>query len=240
MNEVILTATRQFQSIVLIELVIKFDWLLAQSIPMEARKSRKLPNDARARVLSVVITLVAGGVFGTMLAVGWGQNFRPRSLSVDRRGIIHRVALPDGVKTRDDVRDFDVELTPADDFARISINNYWPMSTESPSGKNEVRRNHGMGRLGKTLHLRPGRNFLVYELENLGSYCSGAFRLYINAQPVVGLPGGVPVNPHEIRSLVGDANASFDNAICSRRIVEIDLGVGAEPGPRFQELFAFW
>ena len=91
--------------------------VIGQSIPMGARKTRKLPNDARARVLSVVITLVAGGVFGTMLAVGWGQNFRPRSLSVDRLGIIHRVALPDGVKTRDDVRDFDVELTPADDFA---------------------------------------------------------------------------------------------------------------------------
>jgi hypothetical protein len=221
---------------------------------MVARKNRKLPNDSQLRVVYIVLTLIAGWVFGTISAIGWGENFRPRSLSVNRLGVIHRVALPEGVTQRDDVHDFDVELTPADDFARISINNYWPMSTEAPAnlildrlGQDEssvdlflkkyaVQRYHGMGRLGKTLHLRPGRNFLVYELENRTGYCSGAFRLYINGQELVGLPGTVPVNVNEIRALLGGADVSFDDAMCSRRIVEIDLGVGAEPGRRFREL----
>lgn len=192
------------------------------------------------------------------MAIGWGDNFQARSLAIERFGIFHRLALPAGVAKRDDVHDFDVELSGADDFARISINNYWVMSTENPTnlisdrlgqdqasvnlfvGNYGVQRNHGMGRLGKAFHLRPGRNYIVYELENGKSdYCSGGFRLSINGQDLLGLPGAYPMNVDEVRALLGSDDRSFADVLCSRRIVEIDLGVEAEPIRRFWRLVGF-
>ncbi|WP_143750510.1 MULTISPECIES: hypothetical protein [unclassified Mesorhizobium] len=94
-----------------------------------------------------------------------------------------------------------------------------------------------MGRHDKTIYLHPGRNFVVFELENgEAAYCSGGFRLFMNEEAMVGLPSTFPVNADEIHALLGKANPTIANALCSRRIIELDLGVGAEPGRRLLSL----
>ena len=90
-----------------------------------------------------------------------------------------------------------------------------------------------MGRLDEALRLRSGRNYIVYELENGPGYCAGSFRLYVNGKQLEGVPGVLPANVQEIHGISGAADLPIEGAVCSRRVVEIDLGIGPEPIHRF-------
>ena len=88
------------------------------------KRKSKISLDPRKRVVSIVLACASGILIGIVLAVGWGENFRPRTLTVERFGTFHRVPLPKNVSSRDDINAFEVELKGADDFAQISVNNY--------------------------------------------------------------------------------------------------------------------
>ena len=95
------------------------------------------------------------------------------------------------------------------------------------------------------LQLRKGRNFFVFEMENrFAGYCAGGFRLLFNGQDLKGVPFDAPSGEEEIRSLAGNpiqtskGGPAFEDVLCSRRIIEVDLGLRAEPMRRLRELIS--
>jgi hypothetical protein len=127
------------------------------------------------------------------------------------------------------------------------VNNYWIASSENlprvvgPLADLAVIRNHDGGLRGALNAFLPGRNFVVYEMENsTDGYCSGKFDVQLNGSSIVGVPMHAPSGPAEILSLlrIKDREAvrdGFDKVLCSRRIIEIDLGVPAEPFRRIAD-----
>jgi hypothetical protein len=188
-----------------------------------------------------------------MLAIGWGENWNARAVSIAKFGTIQRVALPAGVSSREDISTFEVDFGFADDFARLSINNYGIYSTEQPqrlivdhlglgpsfvedlTRRMRVTRNYDFGRKDKKSHLVDGRNFIVYEVDNGPGHCGGGFRLFVNGQEIAGRFGSAPFDAAERRELHGSDERSLQNALCSRHVVQIDLGTGPEPLARFRD-----
>jgi hypothetical protein len=219
------------------------------------RRINKWPP-AIQRVTWLASSIVCGTLLGIIFAAGWGDNFRTKSTRVDGLGTFYRVALPKDIRERNDVRTAEIAAPGASDYERIGVNNYWIASSENPNGimsplpKNEVEypdleeivvnRNHD-GRLrGALIAYLQGRNFVVFEMENSSwGYCAGGFDVRLNGNSIVGVPLSAPSDLSEILSLLRTTedkiSGGFHNVLCSRRIVEIDLGVRPEPLKRLLE-----
>jgi hypothetical protein len=217
----------------------------------------------RQRVTIVLLAIITGAVFGMLLTVAGGVNFRTRIQRVESLGIFYRLALPDDILDLNDVRLAQMAVPGASDFARMAINNYWISSTENPqrlieeSGLTEDKikevkqviaefgtlRNHDNVLRGATALLRKGRNFFVFEMENrFAGYCAGGFRLVFNGQDLRGVPFDAPSGSKEIRTVAGNPTKTkngapaFEDVLCTRRVIEVDLGLRPEPVRRLREL----
>jgi hypothetical protein len=94
------------------------------------------------------------------------------------------VSLQTDIRELSDLRTAEIAAPSASDYERVGVNNYWIASSENAYGvvrplpgdqkdtfdvgRNIVIRNHG-GALRSALNaFLPGRNFVVYEMENSG------------------------------------------------------------------------
>lgn len=206
-----------------------------------ALKKPRKPSSSAARVLGLSIATVAGTLAGILCAVGWGENFKMRSLVVEGLGKFYRVALPADIRTLNDIRLAEIAAPSASDYERVGVNNYWIASSENlpriigSHADLAVIRNHDGALRGALNAFLLGRNFIVYEMENsTNGYCSGKFDVQLNGNTIVGVPMHAPSGPTEILSLLrmkdGEAvRNGFDKVLCSRRIIEIDLEPPPEP-----------
>jgi hypothetical protein len=224
---------------------------------VRVRRQESAPR-AIERIGWLCAATLLGGMFGTLLSVGWGENFRTRVLRVGGLGTFYRIALPGDIRELSDVKTAQIGAPSASDYERIGANNYWIASSEDPNGiidqgmddertkarrveQNIVIRRHG-GQLRSSLNtLLSGRNFIVFEMENSGKgYCSGSFEVKLNGNDIGGVPFGAPSGSEEILSLLRTSQDKvkdgFEQVLCSRRIIEIDLGVKREP---FKQILQF-
>jgi hypothetical protein len=219
-------------------------------------------SESDKRVILVVGSNLIGALCGFILALGWGKNFKPRTFQEAQLGIFHRIPLPSDISGRD--INFEIQMPGADDFARVYVNGYLALSTEDmsnivqfregPEGEERkraasfveqyaVRRNHphSAERVGRTGYLKASRNFVVLEIENsTQGYCGGGIRLFVNGEELTGVPISVPAGSEEIGALRGVTSGEVTdvaNALCSRRIIEFDLGNDAEPVQKFKDAF---
>jgi len=230
-----------------------------------ATEAEATSSFGRARVMRVVAVILMGGAVGTATAIGWGSNYRARVERVDGLGTFYRLPLADDIRELNDIRDAQMATPGASDFERMSINNYWLSSDEKPErllnfpewddtkkksaeaieSKYAVFRNHDGVKRGALLQLRTGRNFFVFEMEDnySGEFCAGGFQIFVNDETLRGIPYGGP-SRDEILSLIGapvrgekdTETKGFPGVLCSRRIIEIDVGLEPEPFTRFQEV----
>jgi hypothetical protein len=213
------------------------------------RKINQWPR-ATQRVFWLITATMFGSLGGIICAVGWGDNFRTKVLRVDGVGTFYRIASPKEIRALSDVQTADIAAPDASDFERVGVNNYWIASSENhtrvisglPADRTldeiVVRRNHGGALRGALNAYLEGRNFVVYEMENSGfGYCAGHFDVRLNGNSVIGVPLYAPSGPKEIMSLlmINEDPKAFHNVLCSRRIIEIDLGVQPEPFKRLLE-----
>jgi hypothetical protein len=205
---------------------------------------------ATQRVSWLITAVMFGTLSGIICAVGWGDNFRTKVLRVDGVGTFYRIALPKEIRALSDVRTADIAAPDASDYERVGVNNYWIASSENQKGviselpagrtldETVVRRNHDGVLRGALNAYLEGRNFVVYEMENSGfGYCAGHFDVRLNGNSIVGVPLYAPSGPKEIMSLlvIDKEPKVFHNVLCSRRIIQIDLGVPPEPLKRLLE-----
>jgi hypothetical protein len=225
-----------------------------------ARNRGVLGGAERIRLLT--LSVIIGALTGFLLTVCFGDNFRTRVLRVERLGTFYRVSLPSDIRELTDVRLANIGVVGATDFARNAINNYWLSSTERPeylidddspitkeiAKKYGVQRNNGNRYIdvpsGILLQLRKGRNFIVFEMENKGrGYCAGGFRIDMNGSQLNGVPFDGPSDRDEVYGQIGVPPSKsqfitgFPDVLCTRRIIEIDLGPETEPLRRLQQLF---
>ncbi|MDH2346847.1 hypothetical protein [Bradyrhizobium sp. SSUT77] len=215
------------------------------------RKSKTLsPSSARAVWLAGA-TLV-GAFLGVFSAVGWGDNFRTSTLVVEGLATFYRVALPNDIRELSDIQTAKIAAPSASDYERVGVNNYWIASSENlpvivgsvpreTVGEIAVVRNHG-GELRSALNaFRPGRNFVVYEMENSShGYCVGGFDVQLNGSTIAGVPMYAPSGPDEVLSMLRlesdkTVRDGFKRVLCSRRVIEIDIGVPHDPSRRLAE-----
>jgi hypothetical protein len=221
------------------------------------RKPAKKLSPSSARAVWLAGATVIGALLGVVSAVGWGDNFRTRTAVVEGLGTFYRVALPNDIRELSDIRTAKIAAPGASDYERVGVNNYWIASSENlpeivksvahdPFEELAVIRNHDGVLRGALNAFRPGRNFVVYEMENSSyGYCAGGFDVQLNGNTISGVPMYAPSGPDEILSLLRlksdeTVRDGFERVLCSRRIIEIDLAVAPEPGRRIAEFFGFF
>ncbi len=157
------------------------------------------------RIIVLIAFVVAASVTGVGLVFEFGEHLRSSDTSVENTAYIRRVPLPNGVRDRQDVTSFELEVDGADDFARVYVNNYLVFDSEADRSLfyidqgdagntysevySRVRNLSGENSRDLKFYLRDGWNHVIYELENsrFGA-CMGSFGLRMNGEPLRGLP----------------------------------------------------
>jgi hypothetical protein len=206
--------------------------------------------------LSALTVIIALGVsYASTWQFAQGRSPAPPIL-LDGIGTVETIQLPIGSRKREDINSFLVNFGMVDDFARVFINNYLALTTAENDiifGRENLqkqisdlrvrRRNPSQPETDITRFLRPGKNFLVAELENsmLGG-CGMQLGLTVNGKVIKGFPRWIPrdfaldisaVNSdlaHRFRHHA-EPNDDFPeleisdtgDALCSRRVFEFIL-----------------
>jgi hypothetical protein len=207
--------------------------------------------------LSVVTMLIA--LFAAYASTWWfAQGGAPAPpVSLDGIGTVETIQLPIGSRSREEINSFLVKLDMVDDFARVFINNYLVLTTAENDiifGRENLqkqisdlrvrRRNPSQVETDIRRFLRPGKNFLVAELENsiLGG-CEMQVGLTVNGKIIKSFPQWIPRNfaldisavnsdlAHRFRHHAEPNNNDFPelkisdtgDALCSRRVFEFIL-----------------
>ena len=200
--------------------------------------------------LIAALGVLIGAIVGVL-----GEGLRPAPATIlDQIGRIEVLLPPAEARSLAGLHSLTVELRDVDDYGRVYVNNYLAAQREigdhailDRDNVGEDRRkalhsvikrlgNAGLGPADARRFLKPGRNYIVAELENsqYGS-CSAQLHITINGAEPLGFPvllgeglageGGISLNKTVKTKFQSPGSNYFwlINAICARRIYELDL-----------------
>jgi hypothetical protein len=221
----------------------------------------KLPDYSR-HVALAGSTFSCAILLGFALADLFGASFHSDDPhEIESVGRIATIRMPVGARKLKEVKTFVLKGGGGDDFGRIYVNNYLVNSNETP--KNVFYTDNPLGAATKTIaidnavdraiymmdakdvriFLRPGKNYIVQELENsiLGS-CVSSIDITVNGTELEGFPQNIPDDLYVEKDVANgellskfEAAAAIDakttkvgvsalaDALCARRIWEITL-----------------
>lgn len=199
----------------------------------------------KRRGASAVVCSFIAALAGTLCVFVLGKNLSVAGHALEGFGHVYRVALPKGVIRLEDVRIFEVMSGGADDFVRAELNGHSVLNSEDPqeavvqvtTGEREADkearelvRQYVVNRHTKLLSRRPaqlalvrGWNQLVVEVENYGGPCSGDVQLFVNEQPIAGMPAALPLRPEANDKLLLLPEAHKEHALCARVAYQFEL-----------------
>jgi hypothetical protein len=198
----------------------------------------------KRRGTALLMCGVLAATAGILSVVVLAKNRPAAGALLDRFGYVYRVALPKGVTRLEDIRIFEVVPLGADDFLRAELNGHvvansedtWSAILPEPTPQANAdtkaweltrdyvvdRRTLLMSRKSVELALVRGWNHLVVELENYRGPCSGGVQLFVNEQPIIGVPTSLPLRDDQSKPrLVPKAHQ--EHALCARVAYQFEL-----------------
>jgi len=202
-----------------------------------------------ARVILVAGVIVLAAVFALAIATNWATNLQSGYQQIPTIGRIKLIRLPKDVTSLDDVRTFVITMNEAQDYARIFVNNYVFIDNESATklftnvvgspedlktiaGESIDRKDYFVGARDAIYFLRKGKNFVVVEMENAHLGCNTLVDISVNGTELEHFPEKMPENLYLDSETTAELlKQQFErlklpavsNAVCARRIYEIDL-----------------
>jgi hypothetical protein len=185
----------------------------------------------RLRALIVVLTMVCGATLGYVSTLVGADNLTPSPGGTRIGGIgqMWGLALPPGVNTKSEIRQFIISGHAADDYLRIYVNDelhitdvvkekiFPPSLLESRLGEEKARKvrdflrdyaaERNPARTGrfdaKAKLLEGGWNHVVVEIGNMESGCSfGSMDIEVNGMSVAGFPTSLLPSDDDVRNLL--------------------------------------
>jgi hypothetical protein len=159
----------------------------------------------------LVLTLACGVLTGAALAYLFGSWLKPAPpQNIPTVGRLDVLRMPIGARKLKEIRSFVLRGGGDDDFGRIFVNNYLVNSSETPrrlftgdktlaAKRNAVigyavnRHNDMPDEKDVRVFLRPGKNYIVKELENsIYGTCVAGGDIIVNGVPLEQFPENMP------------------------------------------------
>jgi hypothetical protein len=175
---------------------------------------RNVAREFRRRISHSLLVVVLACVVGAVAARKWGVGLKPHPVKpVKYLARMETIRLPVGARNYSNLKSMVVKLIRVDDYARVYLNNhlglqaeyhndmfYGPPALDKTASKRRsdalryvVQRENPVGKEHDIAeHIKPGRNYLLIELDNSAwGACDLRVDIVVNGHNLEGFPRSI-------------------------------------------------